>query len=394
MEKEVIDAINRITYFTSKFPGKEFRIISDHPELATPYLLEAIRKAIRERDELGNNYELHFYAMYLLAQFECREAFPLILDMISLPAEVLDGLIGDCVTSGLSDILYSTYDGNFKMLKEYIIYKNCDPYAKTAALDVCMQLYKDSIVEKSVITDILYELIHDPVCEDDGTLDTHMIVNICDCHFVEMLKDIQYLFDEGRADEYVMGDYSDCVDAMFDYSDAHERFCKKITSAEDELKGWSMFEQSDKDQKRLDADLDNMLRNMMRGMNKQEKSVKIYPNDPCPCGSGKKYKKCCMNRSKEELEAQAMEMDRKKWLEDYPKTADPRVEGRIYLQDFYDQDSIAVDQSVYLALKERSGLPSVRESEEERIKRQTYYLLDAFDKWKAKCEQEGLSSIK
>ena len=23
------------------------------------------------------------------------------------------------------------------------------------------------------------------------------------------------------------------------------------------------------------------------------KPEKIYPNDPCPCGSGKKYKKCC-----------------------------------------------------------------------------------------------------
>ncbi len=23
------------------------------------------------------------------------------------------------------------------------------------------------------------------------------------------------------------------------------------------------------------------------------KGPKIYPNDPCPCGSGKKYKKCC-----------------------------------------------------------------------------------------------------
>ena len=23
------------------------------------------------------------------------------------------------------------------------------------------------------------------------------------------------------------------------------------------------------------------------------KGNKIYPNDPCPCGSGKKYKKCC-----------------------------------------------------------------------------------------------------
>ena len=23
------------------------------------------------------------------------------------------------------------------------------------------------------------------------------------------------------------------------------------------------------------------------------KGHKVYPNDPCPCGSGKKYKKCC-----------------------------------------------------------------------------------------------------
>ena len=27
------------------------------------------------------------------------------------------------------------------------------------------------------------------------------------------------------------------------------------------------------------------------------KDAKIYPNDPCPCGSGKKYKKCCGRRS-------------------------------------------------------------------------------------------------
>ncbi|MCM1058358.1 MAG: SEC-C metal-binding domain-containing protein [Firmicutes bacterium] len=26
------------------------------------------------------------------------------------------------------------------------------------------------------------------------------------------------------------------------------------------------------------------------------KGAKIYPNDPCPCGSGKKYKKCCGRR--------------------------------------------------------------------------------------------------
>ena len=28
-------------------------------------------------------------------------------------------------------------------------------------------------------------------------------------------------------------------------------------------------------------------------MNTVRKAPKVYPNDPCPCGSGKKYKKCC-----------------------------------------------------------------------------------------------------
>ncbi len=30
-----------------------------------------------------------------------------------------------------------------------------------------------------------------------------------------------------------------------------------------------------------------------RKANTVVKEKKIYPNDPCPCGSGKKYKKCC-----------------------------------------------------------------------------------------------------
>ena len=28
-----------------------------------------------------------------------------------------------------------------------------------------------------------------------------------------------------------------------------------------------------------------------------QKGIKCKPNDPCPCGSGKKFKKCCSNGS-------------------------------------------------------------------------------------------------
>ena len=30
---------------------------------------------------------------------------------------------------------------------------------------------------------------------------------------------------------------------------------------------------------------------------KKREEKKVYPNDPCPCGSGKKYKQCCGRRS-------------------------------------------------------------------------------------------------
>lgn len=31
----------------------------------------------------------------------------------------------------------------------------------------------------------------------------------------------------------------------------------------------------------------------------RHETPKVYPNDPCPCGSGKKYKKCCMRKDQE-----------------------------------------------------------------------------------------------
>jgi len=30
----------------------------------------------------------------------------------------------------------------------------------------------------------------------------------------------------------------------------------------------------------------------------RNKDKKVGPNDPCPCGSGKKYKKCCLQKEK------------------------------------------------------------------------------------------------
>ena len=43
----------------------------------------------------------------------------------------------------------------------------------------------------------------------------------------------------------------------------------------------------------FDADKKKALYKEQKSSTTIVKDVKIYPNDPCPCGSGKKYKKCC-----------------------------------------------------------------------------------------------------
>lgn len=43
----------------------------------------------------------------------------------------------------------------------------------------------------------------------------------------------------------------------------------------------------------FDAETKKALYKQQKSSTTVVKGEKVYPNDPCPCGSGKKYKKCC-----------------------------------------------------------------------------------------------------
>src|SRR5699024_8088596 len=129
-----------------------------------------------------------------------------------------------------------------------------------------------------------------------------------------------------------------------------------------------------------------------------EGKVKVGRNDPCPCGSGKKYKKCCLG--KEEVTGVYAEVDyletieeQEKWLEDYPVLDQERKQGEVRLSDIFDNESIEIDRLVYLALHHRA-IPVWGKRDrvkEERIK--VNYLQQAFDKFLAKCEKENINSF-
>ena len=85
-----------------------------------------------------------------------------------------------------------------------------------------------------------------------------------------------------------------------------------------------------------------------REINLPVQKVKIGRNDPCPCGSGKKYKFCCMNKPKEEIDLIEDPEERQQWLKNYPYTGKERMEGRVYLDDYFDRSSMEIDQIIYL----------------------------------------------
>lgn len=157
---ELQKAIEEITCMSRKFPAKAFETIGKNKEEAIPYLRKAIEKALEEKDELDDSYQLHFYALYLLGEFEDREFFPKIIELASLPGEILDYLIGDTITTGLKDIVYHTYNGDLKLLKNAVVNEEADEYARAGLLEVMGQLYQDGTLEeqewKSFIKECVY----------------------------------------------------------------------------------------------------------------------------------------------------------------------------------------------------------------------------------------------
>lgn len=384
--EDVQKAIKDITYWRKEFPKEAIETIIKNKEQAVPYLREAIDFAIQERDDIDDNYELHFYAFYLLAELQDKEVFPKMMELASLPEDVLDLLLGDAVTEDLSDVLYNTYNGDVELLEQAILDLNTYDYAKSAMLRVLGQLYLDGELEKNKWKEFILNIIY-----SDELLGEYMYTElawiICGCHFVEMLSDIQALYDKGLVQKMAIGDYDSCIDEMFSYS--REQFCKSEVNTEKRMKRWAMF--ADKEEPKMSKkDLREFYKKVERELCKK---VDIGRNDPCPCGSGKKYKHCCLNKPKNELDMIESELERKKCLRDYPETDTEKITGRIYLEDYFDTESIEIDKLLYLGIHHRPGFIGNRNWEQER-RRTKAYLKKAFTMFSERIEREDIKSLK
>lgn len=388
------EAIENITCLTPAFPQKEFDMIRQNYDKAKPLFYEALSYAYSNPEDMPKEYELHFYALLFFGEFQEKDAFEKIMEFLTLPSDMLDLLLGDFVTDGLQDVLYNTYNGNLELLKDRILDSDIDEYVRDAMLNVIGQLYLDGVLAKEDLLQILRKVIEEQDSEWEGLMCSWVAGIAYKCHLAEFLPDVRMLYEEDRIELSMYGWYDEYLDILFKYydDDQQNRLCRSLISA-DQIKTWPMFEREQKPKKITKKDIEKMKKELQGSIAPSPaKKVKIGRNDPCPCGSGKKYKFCCMNKPKEETLLQESEEQRKYRLRNYPLVGAERVDGRVYLEDYYDQQSIETDKLIYLAMKRYPISVFDRNASAQDINDllKQNYLLEAFSRFKKRMEAEQI----
>ncbi len=324
------------------------------------------------------------YALFLLAEFKEKKTFPLILDLLSIPK--LDGYLdlGDGLMENLSSIIVSVFDGDFKDLNDIIQNKKIDSNIRSVVIETYIYFYKNKLINKNDLIEYLRKII--TLYKYNDEIYNAILTIIINTRLIEMIPDVQEMFDNDAIDFFVRGGYPEFIDYLFDYEDNLDDI-DVITSVEDNMSWWYCFTNNKKiDNEKFEKELEKFIQKDL-----EDDIVdysKVGRNDPCPCGSGKKFKKCCLNKVEKELPYQKYLTDS---LNNYPKKNNNQ--GEIDFYSIYDEESIKIDKLIYNALKKKNVPLFIERDYLKEHKKDFDYLNKAYPLIKEIVQKRKIKSI-
>lgn len=295
------------------FPLEAIEVLRAHWPQAAPLLLEALQGDIdvcleempvpeSEDDEIDEDAafpefdDLAFQACYLFAQHRYRPALPEMLRLLELP--FADDLLGDFLFEGLPRCLASCSGGDAAELRAVLADIDTDEYARTAAWSAILCLVAWGELPVEVAVDDLLARLADPEDLDAGFLRGTLAMSATRLPANEAcLAAARAEIASGRADVEV-ADLADFDRERRSFrpeawrEELLELQGERIGDAAAEIEPW--FEEHGDEDEDLDEDGYDRDGNWVPPTPvEQLQSEKVGRNDPCPCGSGAKYKKCC-----------------------------------------------------------------------------------------------------
>jgi hypothetical protein len=319
---EVQEILRELEFNKGHFPRAAIEAAIAQREAAVPHLIRFIEHAYENAAHLDDNAEEtgdfmgHLYAMYLLAQFRERAAYPPIVKFFTLPGELSLDLTGDVVTEDLPNILASVCCGDMSLIKGMVENPELNEWVRGAAVRSFLSLVAAGEASREEAAAYYAELFQGKLERRFSEAWNSLVSCTGDLGAGELREEIHRAFDEGLAETFFSTPEEVEQDLARDKEQVLEHLQRShyglMGNALKEMEWWACFDEERASAGKAEApapptppleaeDAGDESISPWEGKPVSPVRVERRPgrNDPCPCGSGKKYKHCCGRKPKE-----------------------------------------------------------------------------------------------
>lgn len=287
---------------TRPYPLEAIRAAQAAREAVTPHLLDAIERLARDHSPaLDRDYTLHLHAICLLAEFRETRAYRPLVELATQAEPVAEELFGDFTGEILGRALASVCDGDIVPLETLIDDEAVSIWIRIAAVSaIAVRALEGDADPAQAVAWLLRwgeqeaaRLRALPPQESDSTLLDFLVSSICDVGAGPALPAIRGWYAEELADDNFMRLSAVEEEALCSFEELRSKCLARnqgyVRDAVGEMRHWHCFTEASlrEDEDALEYDFGEPPGPYIRP------APKIGRNEPCPCGSGKKYKKCC-----------------------------------------------------------------------------------------------------
>lgn len=166
-EQNLQDAINLLSYLGPYQREAVDKIISNREE-SIPLLINILKDVLERPGHYAHdesNFVGHIYSVMLLGHFKATEAHQLIINLFSLPDNIVQNLFDDLITENLHMILFITSGGDLSAIKKMAFNYHVYEFSRSAAFDAIeFAFYKENITRNEFIN-VTESLFHQ-CCEE------------------------------------------------------------------------------------------------------------------------------------------------------------------------------------------------------------------------------------
>jgi hypothetical protein len=299
---ETAEILNEFEKATGRFARAAVEEAVARREEITPELLRILEETVNRAAQIDaeGDYMAHLYAMFLLAQFRDTRAYPLVVRFASLPGDLLDSLCGDFITEDLGQVLASVCGGDLSGIQSLIENEDVDEWVRGAALSSLVTLVAAGQKSRDEIVNYFAGLFRGKLVRQWSHAWDTLVSYTSDLYPEELLDDIELAYEEGLVDPGYIG----FDDVKRDLAAGKDRVLARladnphrrlVSDTVAEMGWWACFREDRQNRAKstTQASLNSRLNTAAPSSQIKRATPKTGRNERCPCGSSKKYKKCC-----------------------------------------------------------------------------------------------------